>query len=204
MVAGWSLWFWIVGALIYVHAISALTSMAPPGAREPMIGITAFVLNFAPAMASVGIFNWRAFKLGHEASLPVARKSYLRQLGAAAALSHFQLWGGMAVALMLWWLLAGPRPFPRAMLAGVLALSAAFQVGVFGVMVWTARYRSMILGVLGLMVLFPATQLFAMWWSMLLPEQVPQETMWLAGIMTMLGLLMIGDAYRRWLVTDFD
>ncbi len=202
MVAGWSFWFWILGTLIYVHAISAL--IAPPIAPLPMIGVTALVLNFVPAIASVGMFNLRAFKLGHEASLPVARKSYLRQLGAAAALNHCQLWGGVAVALVLWWLLVGPRPFPRAMLASVLALSAAFQVGVFGVLVWTARYRSRIFGVLGLMALVLAIQLFHMWWSMLLPGPLPYKVECLAAIMTLLGLLMIGDAYRRWLVTDFD
>ena len=108
-----------------------------------MMGITSLVLTFMPAMiAAVGVLQWRTFKLRHESLLPVERKSYIRQLGTAAALSHFQLWAGMSVALVIWWLLIGPRPLQLALFGGVLAFSAAFQVAVFGVAVWMARYRS--------------------------------------------------------------
>jgi hypothetical protein len=30
------------------------------------------------------------------------------------------------------------------------------------------------------------------------------EALWIAGIVAVLGLLITFDAYRRWLVTDFD
>ena len=32
----------------------------------------------------------------------------------------------------------------------------------------------------------------------------PHGVIWLAGIIAVLGLLITWDAYRRWLVTDFD
>jgi hypothetical protein len=172
--------------------------------------MTSLALTIMPAMATaVGVLQWRTFKVGRELLLPVQRKSYLRQLGAAAALSHIQLWGGMSLAVALWWLLTGPRPLPLPVLAGVLAFSAAFQVGVFGVLVWTARYRSKARAVFALMAFFIAGQVAATAaaqrrWSTSPPGQLLHEVLWIAGITAVLGALITLDAYRRWLAADFD
>jgi hypothetical protein len=210
MAAGWSLWFWIFGTLIYVHFlvwwISTRTGKAAApeigAARE--IGMASFVLTLMPTVAAIGgVFQWRNFNGGQTLLLPVERKTYIRQLGAAAALSHFQLWAGMSVALLLWLLLLGAGPLQPAMLAGVLAFSAAFQVVVFGAAVWTARYRSRALGGLVLGLLFAATQPMQ-WWLVSSRGQFPCEVAWIAGIAAALGLLITLDAYRRWLAADFD
>jgi hypothetical protein len=158
-----------------------------------------------PVVASQGLLY---SKSGPALLLPVERKSYIRQLGAAAALSQLQLWGGTSVVLLLWWLLnwrllAGPQPFPLAVVAGVLAFSAAFQVAVFGVVAWTARYRSKALSGFVMAVLFPSSWLVLVRWVSS-PGELPQEVMWIAGIMAVLGLLVTFDAYRRWLAADFD
>ncbi len=36
------------------------------------------------------------------------------------------------------------------------------------------------------------------------PGKLPSDAFWMAGILALLGLLITWDAYRRWLVTDFD
>jgi len=211
MVAGWSLWFWILGIPIYVQALNWWIVRTTPKATAVMVNITSLALTFAPAMiAAVGVLQWRTFKLGHESLLPVDRKSYLRQLGTAAALSHVQLWTGMSAALALWWLLVGSRPLQLALLGGVLAFSAAFQIMVFGAVVWIARYRSAARWAIGLMTMFfGAFVAFALQFvqtrrSAPSPGQLLHEALWIAGIVAVLGLLITFDAYRRWLVTDFD
>jgi hypothetical protein len=150
------------------------------------------------------VFHWRIFRQGQELLLPVQRKSYIRQLGMAAALGHLQLWAGQCVLLVLWWLLAGPRPFPLALLAGVLAFSAAFLLGAFGSVAWVARYRSGILAGSAATVLVMAAAPLTIWWSLSPPGQLRYEVLWIAGILAVLGLLITYDAYRRWLAADFD
>jgi hypothetical protein len=131
----------------------------------------------------------------------VEQKSYLRQLGTAAALSHLQVWAGVTVAVLLWWLLTSPNTFQPAAVAGMLGFSAAFQLMVFGVAAWTARYRSRALGGLALAVLFPAALAVQ---TLSPPGHVSHAVLWMAGITAVLGLLITWNAYRRWLVADFD
>ena len=47
----------------------------------------------------------RSRRLEYELMLPVDRRSYVRQLGAALALGHFQLWGVICATIAVWWLL---------------------------------------------------------------------------------------------------
>jgi hypothetical protein len=231
MAAGWSLGFWILGALIYVQGISSylqtraqiaaaaksqMAAAATTGMTKSQIaaaatmGITSLVLTCVPAMiAAIGVLQWRTFKVGRESLLPVERKSYIRQLVAAAALSHFQLWAAISVALVIWWLLIGPRPVQLAVLGGVLAFSAAFQVVVFGVAIWWARYRSNGRGAVVLCSLIFGSQVplqFA-WvghWCDGATGQVAYEAMCIAGVFVVIGLAITCDAYRRWLVTELD
>jgi hypothetical protein len=173
--------------------------------RTPTIGTMSFALTVLPAtIATVGVLQWRTFKLRYELSLPVERKSYLRQLVTAAALSHVGLWGGMSVALVLWWLLNAPQPLPIAKLFDVLAFSAAFQIVFFGVAVWIARYRSMALVGVVVAVLVGAGQAWHMEGSMSSHGLLPHMALWIAGVTAVLGLLITGDAYRRWLAADID
>jgi hypothetical protein len=210
MITGGSLGIWIFGVLIYVQAASWWVLTKSPKPAAVMMGMTAFVLTFLPAIIAVaGVLQWRTFKLSRELLLPVERKNYIRQLGTAAALGHFQFWTGMSIALLLWWLLLGPRPLYLAMFGGILAFSAAFQGFVFGIVVWMARYRSIGRGFFVLFTMLSGVvasmQLASMRrWSEGFPGQLPQEALWTAGVLALLGLLITFDAYRRWLKTDFD
>jgi hypothetical protein len=122
----------------------------------------------------------------------------------AFALTLLQLWGGISIALGLWWLLAGPRVLQFEMFAGVVAFSAVFQVVIFGVVVWVARYRSTWLSVLALMVVFPVPQMFQLPWLISRPGQLPDNVLWITAVIGLVGLLITFDAYRRWLTMEFD
>ncbi len=75
------------------------------------MGMRLFALTFMPLLATFnGVFYCRNNGAGLVAAHPT--EDYIRQLGTAAALSHFQLWGGMALVLTLWRLLIGPQPLP--------------------------------------------------------------------------------------------
>jgi hypothetical protein len=208
MVTGPSLWFWILLAIACVQATNCGVAKEPDPAGT-MMAMTSLVLTFVPAIiAAANVTQWRKLKLRHESLLPVQRESYVRQLGAGTALSHFQAWAGMAIAVLCWWLLIGPRPLRLAPLGGVLASSAEFQVAIFAVLVWTARYRSLIPATFLLVALLPAVLIMQVLWasdsSLRSPGQLPLEALWIAGILAVLGMLATFDAYRRWLVADFD
>ena len=81
----------------------------------------------------------------------------------------------------------GPQPFPLAMLAGVLALSAAFQVAVFGVVVWTARYRSRVGARHLLWRRSSDWRPIVRWPDISSPEHLPSCRILIAGIMVVLG-----------------
>lgn len=214
MVSGSAFWLWLFGVVAIVPVASWWMSKGASRPAVAMAGTATLIVIFLPAMLTLtGVLQWRNFKLRYESLLPVKRTSYIRQLVAAAALSHFQLWAGMSVVLVLWWLAIGPRPFHSALLGGVLAFSAAFQVAIFGVAVWIARYRSpspapvVLVSVLVALVfgaLVPLRMAWTRYWTVEQPGPLPPEVLWIAGVLAVFGLLITGDAYRRWLVTEFD
>ncbi|MGO9115934.1 MAG: hypothetical protein ACLP9L_42550 [Thermoguttaceae bacterium] len=203
MTAGWSFWLWILGALIYAFTVTWWIPTNLPKPAGTIIVVTSFVLFFMPVIAVIqSAFQ---FKLGFVWLLPIQRKSYIRQFGAAAALSQLQLWAGLSVVLLIRWLLTGSLLAELALVAGVLVLSAAFQVGIFGMVVWAARYRSNARGGFVMAAaFFSAVVAVEIRLALLSPERWPHELMWVAGIIAVVGLLLTLGAYRRWLAADFD
>jgi hypothetical protein len=208
LVAGWSLVRWMLEVLIYVQAVSWWIVAKSPRPAAAMIGMTSMILTSLPAIVvAAGAPQWRKFKLGREALLPVERIAYIRQLGLAAAASHFALWAGIGGTLVLWWLVAGPQPLPLSLLAIMLLYSAAFQIAAFGLSTWAARFRASTAGTPVLFALFVGAQVLQLrWvqaWSLGLPGQL-REVLAISGVLAGFGLLATWDAYRRWLVADFD
>ena len=94
MVAGWSLWFWIVGALIGVQGLSWWLLATSPKPAAATMGVTSFLLTFMPAVAAMGgISQWRMFKLGHELLLPVERKNLHPTIGHGRHTKPFSVVG---------------------------------------------------------------------------------------------------------------
>jgi hypothetical protein len=146
----------------------------------------------------------RAAATCYEFSLPVTRQNYLKQLGAAAALSQLQSWAVMALVLTLWWLAVPPAAIPIAGLASVLIISFLAQFVLFGIgaffslPLFEKNSAVLVVFLFGLLSLLVA-------WTLMRPA-----TEWQYGIiglslfLAFIGLVATWAAYRRWLVTDID
>jgi hypothetical protein len=122
-----------------------------------------------------------------------------------AAIGQIQLWADTSVCLALWLFLTARHSFSFTNLAFVLGILTFLQPWFFGVGVWFLRYRNLGMQTAGFIgalyvsmipaALYAAPGPLDSWRYIALP---------VAGIVAVLGLLITGDAYRRWLVTDFD
>ena len=206
MVSGWSLWLAILGAAILVCILTWWMQTDGSQSSYGLVGMTSFFLTAIPVSIAIVAFTRRAPMRGNELLMPVDRKTYVRQLGIASALRLLQLWGSMCIVCVLFWLLTIPKPLPAAMLASVVALSAVFQIAAFAIAFWIARYRSYVLNVFSIMFLVMAVHIFCIgFFRFPRPsDQMSIEIAWPVGVMTLLGLLITYDAYRRWLKADFD
>jgi hypothetical protein len=209
MIAGWMLLLWIVITVCFTHVANLQTSLwvksrpQPPQTMPHILGLVFLALTFMPPANVIPTFLRRLPMLGRELSLPVDRRSYFRQLGMAAAISQFELWGGIGMTLIAWVLLVTPEPIPPAMIVGVLAVSGAIQIGAFGMTVWLSRGRWMRwLGGPALAILF-VLGLTLQVRLRTVPDAL-NVVLWIAGGIAVAGLLITFDAYRRWLVTDLD
>jgi len=77
-----------------------------------------------------------------------------------------------------------------------------FQLWFFGVNVWLLRFPSPIAFSAGLVVSFQVTAIAAI--VSLEKPSTAAVVFVAAAIFAVLGLILTWDAYRRWLVTDFD
>jgi hypothetical protein len=186
MLSGWSLAIFGPVMVIYLHAWGwFLRRLSPTSTAGAATWWTPEFLTIVSLIATA--FALASLVFGRTLPLPVGRKAYVRQLAAAAALSDFQVWCGIVVALAIW-PPPGARPSSFGGFAAEVVLSAAIQVLNFGIVVWTTSYRS-------LATLLLTLPLFAV--AALSPP-------WMAGALVVPGLLITWDAYRRWLVMDFD
>ena len=179
---------------IVIHSYS--WSVALIGWPEGVNGALPFwFVTFLPVAVVLSAFQ-QAFKDGRGLLLPIERNSYILQVGAAAALSQLQVWACGAVVLAIWWQVSAPVVLPLPLLGQCLAFSAAIQVLAFGIMAWVSRWRSKaeLGGILCLTI-----------WLQFITIQFSQTAVIvISSIVVALGPLIAYDAYRRWLVADFD
>jgi hypothetical protein len=164
----------------------------------------ALVLMLPTLMVAGVLWYRRNHCLPYESLLCVDRAAYLRQAGAAAALNQFLLWLCMAAGMSIW-LLGVARDMPLAEVVSWLALSALAQPWLFGLCVWSLRFRSQ----MGSFVfaLFVAMLMGAA--GVMMAADSPLKTsraivLGVAAVFALLGVLLAWHAYRRWLATDFD
>jgi hypothetical protein len=205
MCTGWSVWLLAFGTIAYAQMLEWFFFSNLKGTidhQPPSTFLLTFMLAFIPSTAAMGKWIIRCRSLGRELMLPVARVAYVRQLGLAAAASLFQVWGGMAIAAILWWQTLAAQPMRFDAAVRMLAVSALCQFWMFGVLAWFARYRSQGAYTLGMMGAMIPAQMLAAFSN----EAMISVGFWAfpaAGVMAVLGLLITWDAYRRWLRADF-
>jgi hypothetical protein len=161
------------------------------------------LLIFFPGLLAIGVACHRPFSMATQLCLPVARREYLKQLGAVKALSCLEMWFAFVSPFLVWCTFARPRP-DLAEVGRLLTVSLLILVWCFGVGVWFARFRSpsssIPLGAMGLALLL-ALLAFLYFRQMM---QSPSFQMSGAVAAAIIGVLLAGDAYRRWLVTDLE
>jgi hypothetical protein len=205
ILTGWPTWlFCVLGAL----AMLLFCTWIMKGGREiPQSVVASLFLLVLPMVALAGQFGQRSGMIGRELLLPVERGLYLRQLGAAAAISQVRCWSAVSVATLVWWLAVGRESVSAGTIADMMAISALSQVWLFAAAVWLMRHRNVVvvtgvmlsfgIGLLAPIVTqgFTAAPRLAEWRSLV----------WAAvGLLAILGMFLIWAAYRRWLVADFD
>jgi hypothetical protein len=199
MATGPSPWLCSLAVLVFWQVMACLVSPEEPS-RGMMIGFTLFLPLVFPMVFMIGQSTRRFRTLGRELLLPVDRGAYLRQLGAALAVCQLHVWAVMTGVLVAWWLLTASEPVAWGRLACGLPISVLLQIWIFGVHVWLARYRSVLWSALGLYAASTPLPLF-----FLLPAELGglgPIALAVAGVLALLGVLIMWDAYRRWLVTE--
>lgn len=196
-------------ALVTVYFAFVLFLLGLAGGHEPRNAGAVFamgILSFMPSCMAWGpVVHWRASTLAGGMLLPVDRRTLVRQVGAAAAIDQLGFWASMGACMALCAWFADPKAFSVADFAVLLGVFTLLQFWFFGVGAWFARYRSfgMWVGgnVLGCYVLIAAGAICAAT-GPLIPWRYMGFS--LGGILALSGLLLTYDAYRRWLVADFD
>jgi len=160
--------------------------------------------SFIPACLPWAAVRYRRTLWGqYECLLPVDHASYIRQSGLAAVLSQFQYWFICAAIIVLFQQVVFPGYI--SLLMKLLACSFLCQIGLLGMVAWLLRLRSTHQIASGFIILLPAVIAISFFVGM---EQGQTDSwrvlFWAAGGFAVMGLLLAWDAYRRWLVTDFD
>jgi hypothetical protein len=160
------------------------------------------LLMILPGIVAMSAMYHRPVGMAAQLCLPVGRRDYLKQLGAATAWSFLRAWLVISAAAVLLSMLGNPRP-DFAEIGRLLAVSLLTLVWFFGVGVWFARFRSptsvIPLSAVGLLLLLV---ILAAWCFAKMMD--PQPFQLPAAAMAIVGVLLACDAYRRWLTTDFD
>jgi hypothetical protein len=209
---GWTSWLFGVGVVIAVEFTAWVTARGP----DPSVFFWLFLIGLiaCPSVMSLSQLISRNYLLGYEIMLPVERRTYLRELVMAFAVSQLRIWGGMYAGFMLWWFTAAQERLQFGLMANVLACSALAQVGLFGVglciISWAKPHSpQMVITAFGAIMGALVSALIA--WTATLrgvsPLPALRGSLWplaCAGLFAMFGLLLTWLAYRRWLVRDFD
>jgi hypothetical protein len=185
-----------------VTVIGAFTSNALAKGRVDSVALQQLLMILPGIAATIAMYH-RPVAMATQLCLPVERRQYLRQLGAATVLTYLEVWFVISAPFVLWCLFARPRP-DFAEVGRLLTVSLLSLVWYFGVGVWFARFRSptsMIpLSAMGLLVLLVI--LAALYFTLIIPSRPFQLPA--AVVAATIGVLLAGDAYRRWLITDLE
>jgi hypothetical protein len=158
------------------------------------------LLMLLPGIVAMIAMYHRPVGMATQFCLPVERRDYLKQLGAATALSFLRVWLVISAAALLLCMLSNPRP-DFAEIGRLLAVSLLTLFWFFGVGVWFARFRSptsiIPLSAIGLLLLLV---ILAGWCFVTMTDSQPFQLP--TAVMAIVGVLLACDAYRRWLVTD--
>ena len=207
MATGWRVSLWAILPVGLLQVMNWLDPQRVENAMTSMMVGTSFA--FLPLlMSTTQLMSWLTLRLrvaGHELVLPVERRTYARQVGAALALGCFQIAGTMCAGIIAWWLLAIATPPPVLHVISLAAIALLMQIFMFGVLVfaWTVTSNRLVQ---------VATYMASLLASIILLTggfldshfRLRPEVWSVGGGFAVLGVLLAYIAYRRWLRADFD
>lgn len=143
--------------------------------------------------------RWRHLEV--ELLRPIDRPSYIKQLGVAMAINVLQVWVIFATAILIDALIPSRQPIAWTPLIISLGASLALQTLGFGVVIWMMRYRSLIL-VTGSIVAQVAIAGAILSFINAREKPYPFSALAAALALGAIGVFIVRDAYRRWLVME--
>jgi hypothetical protein len=172
--------------------------------KQWALALPMILSTIVPGLVVGAIWPRRWYALADESLRPHSRRSFIREQGAAMAAEYASVWGWITLLTCGLGLMLGDwrDTLPKMLLA--LPLIASGQLLTFGVIVWVMRYRA------GWLVIVPMllSLLIALPLMIAGGMIVDRGSVFLSMAGTVWLLLMASavtfDAYRRWLVTEFD
>lgn len=163
--------------------------------------IAAGIMPMLPIM--IVPYTWYQSRKYLEASLlrPVSRADLLKEIAAAMAVHVLQAWLTVAIICVIGLLLLRAANAEMA-IAGLLILTLAAQVFIFGISVWVMRLRSAAPAVLLPMagMLFPVAIVMG-------ATMQPQQAAWYIGLgsiwLVLAGVYLIRRAYSLWMEVEW-
>ena len=211
MPTGWRVWLWgLFPIVLQLFLTWRLPHRTPTAASFMMVANSLTMLpTILAASQSVGWLMWRTRMSGYELMLPMDRRAYVRQAGAAMALGYFQTLGrdlrhhrGLVAC--------GRSNTASVGYLGSVATVALFtQIGLFGVMVFVWTITSVrAVQMAAFMVCVLASTILVMGGCRDLNAQLRPETMPAAAGSAVLGAVglhclspLAGGGFRRLRVT---
>jgi len=161
--------------------------------------------SMVPGQMFAATWPRRWYVLGEESLRPASRRQFLREQGAAMALEYALTWAWLSAVTFTSATLFARWPYGVfAQLMMALPLMAGVQVLIFGILVWILRFRA------GWLIIAPIFLVTAIGLAALIAGGTMAHArevgmiMLVAALLTVTGVGITLDAYRRWLVTELD
>jgi hypothetical protein len=135
-----------------------------------------------------------------ESLRPITRREFIRELGAAMAIDFILYWAIVAFAGLLCTFLLHRASLFHLLLS--LSVSILIQIAAFGLMAWFMRQRLSGAFALAALILLPPA-------GLALGLSAADEPAWnaiglcVAILVSLRGIVVARDAYRRWMITEW-
>jgi hypothetical protein len=188
---------WIIAPIFLLEILIMTRTTGEFNAQFMLIQLVGFPTMFFPQFA---LGTWPT--LGVESLRPVTRAAYLRQRGGTFALQLGQVWVILAATLVTCAAVFQPGTLASAQFWISLAVTALAQFPLFAVSVWVLRLRWP-LATVGATSVFAGLGFAGSAWCH--DSRMAPPAAWVAAILgavLLVSVIILRDAYRRWMQTD--
>lgn len=188
---------WIIAPIFLLEILIMTRTTGAFNTQFMLIQLVGFPMMFFPQFA---LGTWPT--LGVESLRPVTRAAYLRERGGTFALQLGQVWVILATTLVTCAALFQPVTLASARFWISLAVTALAQFPLFAVSVWVLRLRWPLATIGATSVLAGLVFAGSAWCN---DSRMAPPAAWVAavcGAVLLASVIILGDAYRRWMQTD--